>query len=106
MSLVMNDTFSHAVFDSLLRRVEENERGYLRHETGYQMTDAQLATLNQALNLTKDKTYRPYCVANGCKTMPRMALRPFGFECPHCANAIGFDLKRLNHFVYDPFPPV
>jgi hypothetical protein len=79
-------------FELLLARSLLVEEGYIIHETGYEMTDEQLATLNKALTCCspKDKTYRPYCMR--CDLMPRVVLRPDGFECWHCHNTFGFDL--------------
>lgn len=64
------------------------------------MTDDDLATMNKALEgavwPAKDKTYRPYCGAPHCVTMPRMMLKTYGFQCPACRNRIGFDLMRIS----------
>ncbi len=86
------DTNKDALFELLLTRTLMVEQGYKEHETGYEMTDEQLATLNKAMAhcSTKDKTYRPYCLR--CELMPRVALRPNGFECWSCHNTFGFDL--------------
>lgn len=90
MSTIMNSL----LLDSLMARAVQTERGYLAHENGYQMTDEQLANLNAALGLKKDKDYRPYCLR--CDVMPRVALRAYGFECWHCKNQFGFDLQKIS----------
>jgi len=68
------------------------EKGYKEHETGYVMTDEQLATMNKALGLVKTKEYRPYCL--NCIKGPRVALTPEGFKCWVCNNTFGFDLTK------------
>ncbi len=85
-----------ALFDLLLARMRRTETGYKEHETGYEMTDEQLAAMNAALRLTKTKEYRPYCLnaEAGC-SMPRVALRDWGFECMECGNRFGFDLTAI-----------
>lgn len=85
------------VFDALLSHTLRTEQGHKAHETGYTMTDEQLAALNAAVGGSpKDKSYRPYClnVQAGC-SMPRVALRPWGFECFECGNRFGFDLHKI-----------
>lgn len=83
------------LFDALAAHAEWTEHGYRTTESNHVMTDEQLAVMNQALGLEKDRTYRPYCLARGCCDMPRMELHPFGFRCPACHNQIGFNLERL-----------
>ena len=84
---------TRTLFDVLAERAEKTEHGYRSFEDGYVMTDEQLVTLNAALGLTKDKCYRPYCLR--CDLMPRVAVRPYGFECWHCNNTFGFDLNKI-----------
>lgn len=90
---------SDSFFQAMLSRTERIEKGYLKHEDGHEMTDADLATLKKALGLdNKDKSYRPYCLnaEKGCD-MPRVFLRKQGdgFQCPTCGNAFGFNLLPL-----------
>jgi hypothetical protein len=84
---------SQKYFDALMMRAERIEYGYKLHETDYVMTDDELARMNKALSLEKDKEYRPYCLMDGCD-MPRMFLTNFGFQCASCGNKINFDLIR------------
>lgn len=60
------------LFQFLLTRQEDIEHGYKKHENGYVMNNEQIATMNTALGLKKDAYYRPYCLADDCRTMPRM----------------------------------
>lgn len=82
-----------ALTETMLAHSQLVEHGYLKHECGHRMTDDQLATLNTALGLVKTRSYRPYCLKDGCKLMPRMSLQPLGFDCHCCSNGIGFDLR-------------
>lgn len=81
---------------SMAKRMEIMEHGYLKFEDGHEMTDEQLATLNEALGIhigsKKGKDYRPYCLR--CSDGPRVALTDTGFQCWSCGNAFGFDLVR------------
>lgn len=81
----------------LIARADKHETFYKKVEAMSQppeMTDEQLAEMNTALKLVKDKNYRPYCVADKCKEMPRMILTNFGFRCWACGNEIVFNLQR------------
>jgi len=80
-----------ALVDQLSAQMEKMELGHLSFETGEPMTDEQLGTLNKALRMTKDKSYRPYCLR--CTLGPRVALQNDGFKCWHCGNVFGFDLR-------------
>lgn len=80
------------VIDWMCDRIDMIERGHLIHESGEPMTDEQLAEMNAALGLTKDKSYRPYCLR--CNLGPRVALKADGFECWHCGNRFGFNLFK------------
>lgn len=82
-----------ALVEVLAGRMDKIEHGHKSFEDGYEMTDVQLGEMNAALGLTKDKTYRPYCLR--CDVGPRVALRRWGFECWHCKNTFGFDLQKL-----------
>jgi hypothetical protein len=82
-----------SLLDMLTERTLRVEGEYKKHEDGLVMTTEQAATMSEALGLEKGITYRPYCLA--CDLMPRVALKPFGFECWHCGNKFGFDLKPL-----------
>jgi len=82
-----------ALFSYLMTRTLRIEQGYKIHEFGYVMTDDELARMNKALGLEKDKEYRPYCLKDGCD-MPRMFLTKFGFQCASCGNKITFDLTH------------
>jgi len=80
----------------MLARHAECELAYKDHEGDVpEMSDENLAILRQALGLPeKTKAYRPYCLR--CDLMPRVALREWGFECWHCHNRFGFDLKHID----------
>lgn len=84
-----------SLFKMMLARTMYMEEGYKKLEDGYEMTDEQLKEMNEGLHLEKDKNYRPYCLKDGCDTMPRMALKEFGFQCPSCYNKINFSLIRI-----------
>lgn len=92
--LNMNTPANTQLIEILLDRVNRVEKGYLTHDE-HIMTEAQVDTLNKALPhcSKKDHTYRPYCLR--CELMPRVAVKPFGFECWNCGNKFGFDLKPL-----------
>ncbi len=83
---------AESLINILTARMVTVEKGYLKFEDGHEMTDAQLATMNEALGLEKTKAYRPYCL--NCTLLPRVVLKPDGFECWHCGNRFGFDLVR------------
>ncbi len=82
--------------DTLAARVEKVEHGHKNHESGVVMTNEQLARMNVALSVPKDKNYRPYCLASFCALKPRLVLRTYGFECWSCGNKIDFNLVRIN----------
>lgn len=94
----MTVDLSHPFVQGMMNRMNRIEKGYLEREKhGYVMTDEQLAELNAALKhcSTKDKSYRPYCLALRCTEMPRVFVRADGqgFECPACGNRFGFNLR-------------
>lgn len=63
------------------------------------MSDAMLTSMNRSLGFkgdaAKDRDYRPYCVREGCKRMPRMFRVPQGFMCWYCTGI--WDLSAANN---------
>lgn len=85
---------------SAVARVEMNETWYRKLEEMFPvapMTPEQVDVMNRSLGpgMSKDAAYRPYCVHDGCRDMPRMFRIDQGFKCWSCQNTIGFDLRRI-----------
>jgi len=57
--------------------------------------DEKLSLLKEAKMGTWYDGWKPYCVSDKCKRMPRMDRKAHGFTCPACGNIIGWNLCRL-----------
>lgn len=85
-------TFNQDFIQLMIERQFGIENDFREFESGYIMTDEQQKAMNAALKLEKDKSYRPYCLKDGCD-YPRMYVEAAGFTCPHCGNRIDFHLR-------------
>ncbi len=77
------------LLERLTARTEAIEKGFEKFEEHLPcdpMDDAMLDRMNSSLGLDKDRSYRPYCVRQGCELMPRMFRVREGFRCWCCNN--------------------
>lgn len=92
--LLTRENLDAITTDPAMRRLivegDMNEHLYLKMEGHLPcppMSDEMLARMNKAMNFEhapKDRDYRPYCLAEGCKRMPRMMRVKEGFKCWSC----------------------
>lgn len=62
-----------------------------------------LETLKRAKGGTWYTGWKPYCSI--CSCILRMEEKPYGFQCSHCKNIIGWDLTRLKESPLNKITP-
>lgn len=79
-----------ALMEIRLDRVENLYKKMEEHCPCDPLTDAQMEEVNRHLGFptmgphAKTRDYRPYCIQNGCRDMPRMMRIRDGFKCWSC----------------------